>query len=144
VDFSDNTVTIRPEVSKTKQRRFVELSQNAVEWLRAYQFRGGSTAGSIVTREEDAFYEHRKQNRERSGVKHWPNSGMRHTFASCWLAHNEDINKLCLLTGHMHVNTLFRHYNKTTTKAEAAKFWSIVPPAQPANVVPDDLSRVRI
>jgi integrase len=127
VSLPEKSVTVRPEVSKTAQRRVIDLSKNAIAWLKAYQARGGSMEGPVVKWEEDACLDHRKKNRERAGVIRWPNSAMRHSFCSYWLAQNGDINKLCLFTGHDHPSTMFRHYHRLVTKAEAKKFWEIMP-----------------
>ena len=127
INLKEKSVTIRPEVSKTGQRRVIDLSENALAWLKGYQARGGATEGVVAPWEEDAYLDHRKKNRERAGVLHWPNSAMRHSFCSYWLAQNGDINKLCLFTGHDHPSTMFRHYHRLVTKAEAKKFWSIRP-----------------
>lgn len=128
VSLPEKSVTVRPEVSKTGQRRVIDLSRNAIAWLKAYRDSGGSMEGPVTKWTESACLDHRRKNRERSGVTHWPNSAMRHSFCSYWLAQNGDINKLCLFTGHDHPSTMFRHYHRLVTKAEAKKFWSITPP----------------
>jgi integrase len=135
VDLTDKIVTISPTIAKTKRRRFVDVSSNAVEWLQAFSARVGGAAGSIVKYNESALYDHRKLNRERAGVAHWPNSAMRHTFCSNWLAMYGDINKLVLMSGHTSVDTMWKHYHRGTKKAEAEKFWSIVPPKMDAKIV---------
>jgi integrase len=98
VDLTDRIVTISPTIARTKRRRFVDLSSNAVEWLQAFSARVGGATGSIVKYNESVLYDHRKLNRERAGVVHWPNSAMRHTFCSNWLAMHGDINKLVLMS----------------------------------------------
>jgi integrase/recombinase XerD len=135
VDLAEKAITIRPEVSKTRRRRFPELSDNAVQWLKVYQFRGGKTEGPIVHLAEDALYEHRRLNREAAKVTHWPNSGMRHTFCSCWLAVNKDVNRLVLLSGHDSPDTMWRHYHRGITEAEAKQFWSIVPRRRTGKII---------
>jgi len=37
VKFPEATIVIRPEVSKTNRRRFVDLSPNATEWIEAFR-----------------------------------------------------------------------------------------------------------
>jgi len=44
------------------------------------------------------------------------------------LAMHKDINKLVLQSGHTSVDTMWRHYHRGTTEAEAKKFWAIMPP----------------
>jgi integrase len=48
IDLKDRSVTIRPEASKTKRRRFVDLSRKAVVRLTEYRLRGGRGAGQVV------------------------------------------------------------------------------------------------
>jgi integrase len=136
IDLAEKAVTIRPEVSKTKRRRFPELSDNAVKWLEVYRQRGGKMDGPIVTLAEDALYEHRRLNRQAAKVTHWPNSGMRHTFCSCWLAVHKDINRLVLLSGHDSPDTMWRHYHRGVIEAEAKHFWSIMPPRGRGKTIP--------
>jgi integrase len=56
-------------------------------------------------------------------IKH----GMRHSFASYWLAKHGDINQLCRFLGHDDPETTFRHYAKAATRRDAEKFWAIMP-----------------
>ena len=135
IDFGDRTVTIRPEVSKTKRRRFPILSQNAVAWLNEYQLRGGKMEGKVMPWKKSMLRNHRIANRERAGVTHWPQQGMRHSFCSYWLALHQDVNNLVLLSGHNNPDTMWRHYHKGVQRSEAEKFWAIVPAATPENLV---------
>ena len=135
VDLQGRSVTIRYAVSKTKRRRFIRLSENAIAWLDAYRQRGGQCEGPIVTYDKWTVRTRRQQNREAAGVTHWPNSAMRHSYCSYWLAMHKDINKLVLQSGHTSVDTMWRHYHRGTTEAEAKKFWAIMPPSAASNVV---------
>jgi len=135
VDFQNRSVTIRSTISKTKRRRFPEISENAIAWLEAYRQREGRYEGPIVSCNEHTLYARRKQNQEAAGITHWPNSAMRHSYCSYWLAMHKDINKLVLQSGHTSVDTMWRHYHRGTTEAEAKKFWAIIPPSTASNVV---------
>jgi len=135
VDLHAKSVTIRSTVSKTKRRRFPELSENAIAWLEAYRQHGGVCEGPIVTCDENALSMRRRQNRVAAGITHWPNSAMRHSYCSYWLAMHKDINKLVLQSGHTSVDTMWRHYHRGTTEAEAKKFWGIMPSSNASNVV---------
>jgi len=128
VDLHTKSVTIRYAVSKTKRRRFIEISENAIAWLGAYRERGGRCEGPIVDCDEWTLRTRRRQNRAAAGIAHWPNSAMRHSYCSYWLAMHKDINKLVLQSGHTSVDTMWRHYHRGTTEAEAKKFWAIMPP----------------
>jgi integrase len=135
IDIPNGAITIRPEVSKTRKRRFPELSTNAIAWLEAYRRSEGQMEGPIVTLREDALYGHRKQNRVAAQVHHWPNSAMRHSFCSYWLATHKDVNKLVLLSGHDSPDTMWKNYHRGVTATEAARFWAIMPPKVASNVV---------
>jgi integrase len=135
VDSQNRSVTIRSTVSKTRRRRFPELSENAIAWLEAYRERGGRCEGPIVTCSERVLYTRRQQNQEAADITHWPNSAMRHSYCSYWLAMHKDINKLVLQSGHTSVDTMWRHYHRGTTEAEAKRFWAIMPPSTASNVV---------
>jgi hypothetical protein len=47
VNLEEKTAVVRPEVSKIRRRRYIDLSQNAVEWLRLATAATGNT-GPIV------------------------------------------------------------------------------------------------
>ena len=126
-DPVDTTLTVRAEVAKTGRRRFVKLEDNAVEWLKAYKVKSGSFEGKVVPYAESPLRTQRLANRKAAGVTHWPNSAMRHTFCSNHLAKFEDINKLVLTIGHTSPTMLWNHYYKAVPKAEAEKFWAILP-----------------
>jgi integrase len=79
IDLTDRIVVIRPEVSKTRRRRFPDLSENAKGWLVAYHDLGGSGTGKIVTYNESELRYHRTKNWQAAGIKKWIPSGMRHT-----------------------------------------------------------------
>jgi integrase len=128
IDLSGKVVTIRPEVSKTNRRRFVDLSDNAAEWLRAYQQRGGRSGGRIMDWDPEKLRDHRTANRKAAGIERWIQQGMRHTYCFAWLAMHGDVNKLVLQSGHDSVDTMWRNYHRGTTKAEAERFWRIRPP----------------
>ncbi len=139
VELADKIVTIRPEVSKTKRRRFVDLSDNAKSWLETFVAREGIQRGRIVgDLTESELRTHRTANWKAAGLTAWPQQGMRHTYCSNWLAVHKDVNKLVLQSGHDSVDTMWRHYHRGTTEAAAAAFWVIMPPSDQtgARVVP--------
>ena len=127
IDWRGREVIIRPEVSKTKRRRFPKLSKNAIAWLNEYRLRGGTTEGKVVVWGKENLRHHRLANRARAGVTRWPHQGMRHSFCSYWLALHKDVNELVLQSGHDDPNTMWRHYHKGARRAEAVKFWTINP-----------------
>jgi integrase len=134
-DRTDGMLTIRAEVAKTGRRRFIKLEPNALEWLRAYEERGGPMTGKVVRYLESPLRSHRLVNRAAAHVTYWPNSAMRHSFCSYHLAKFKDINTLTLAIGHTSPSMLFEHYNRGTREIEAIRFWEIRPPGVASNVV---------
>jgi integrase len=135
IDLTDRIVVIRPEVSKTRRRRFPDLSENARGSLLAYHDLGGSGNGKIVTYNESELRYHRTKNWQAAGIKKWIPSGMRHTYCSNWLAVHKDINKLVLQSGHDSVDTMFRHYHRGSQEAEALAFWALMPPQTETKII---------
>jgi integrase len=135
-DVKSDEIVIRPEVSKTNRRRFIDLPDNAKAWLQAYADGGGVMAGKVVRYNASELRTHRRANWQASGITDWPQQGMRHTFCSCWLAVNHDVNRLVLMSGHDSVDTMWRAYHAGIPESEAKKFWNIRPPQPADNVVP--------
>jgi integrase len=135
IHLADKTVVIRSEISKTKRRRFPPLSDNAVAWLNAYQLAGGPISGKLVHYAESELRRHRTINWVAAGLERWIHQGMRHTFCSNWLALHKDVNQLVLISGHDSVDTMWRHYFKGTTEADAKAFWEIRPQKGSSNVI---------
>lgn len=132
LDLEAGHVPLDARVTKTSDRRVVELSANCVRWLR-------------VWRAEFPDYTHvappswdrlMKKLRVAAGLTPWPHDVLRHCFASYFHAQYGDKARLQNQMGHSEgEDTLDRHYRavrgpdgKPVTKAEAAKFWAIAPP----------------
>jgi integrase len=131
LDLHENFVKLPAAITKTRQARYVEISENCKAWLAPHAM----DAGPVVPFTPDVL-------RKRLGalkaihkirmIKH----GTRHSFASYWLAKHGDINQLCRFLGHDDPETTFKHYAKAATKREAEKFWAIIPkPDVARNVV---------
>jgi hypothetical protein len=137
VVFEENTIVIRPEVSKTNRRRFPRLSANAQSWLEAYRTRGGGFEGKIVPFTPNVLRKKRRANWSAAADEKakWIQQGMHHTFCSNWLALHKDVNELVLQSEHDSVDTMWRNYHKGVTEKEAKKFWAIRPPEGVENVI---------
>lgn len=109
-------VEVPAEVSKTHQRRFVDLSENAIEWLRV------APSLEIFM----ARYWHKKLVKA-AGVK-WSNDVMRHSFASYHIERDKSADKTALQLGHQGSTVmLFAHYKQTVTSDAAKEFWALLP-----------------
>lgn len=128
-------VAIPATISKTRKYREVDLSSNAIAWLREYKARGGQMEGKVIQWEHENLRKHRKASAERVNV-HWIQDGMRHSFASYWLPIHHDVDRLMGQMGHTDPATFSRHYHAGVQRAEAKKFWAIRPKRlSPGNVI---------
>jgi hypothetical protein len=75
----------------------------------------------------DELREKRESNLSRVSAGRWVHQGMRHSFCSYWLNALEDVNKLLLMSGHTSPQIMWRRYFRAVPKAEAEKFFSILP-----------------
>jgi integrase len=122
VDLQERFVRLPAAITKTRQVRHIELTDNGWEWLQTYSKSDGkllSLSPEVLRKRLAAL---KKCHKVRT-IKH----GARHCFASYWLAKHGDINLLCRFLGHDDPETTFKHYAKAATKREAEKFWEIKP-----------------
>jgi len=127
VSLSEKSVTVRAEVSKTGNRRHIELSDNALEWLKL----SGLTKGEkkLLPCSVNRMHVRRHALWQRVSQKAYPKNGMRHSFCSYWVAMHtkKEVTELLLMTGHSSPQMLWDHYYRRVEKAEAERFWSIYP-----------------
>jgi site-specific recombinase XerD len=120
-------IVIRPETSKTRRRRFVDVSANCVAWIEAS---GVKCEGRVVPFSAMTLKRKRKrlcaaQEEPKRPAVEWIPDGMRHTYCSAHFKHYKDVGKLLLQTGHTNTATLSRYYHRSMPAVEAAKFWAI-------------------
>lgn len=124
VNLEERTVVVGARISKTRQRRVVDLTGNAVAWIRAAgeEVRGRSmrVAPSNLKEKWPLFW-------PKCGLAVWPNNGLRHTYASMHYAMWQDEAKLQAQMGHESANMLHQHYRALKTRREAEAFWALKP-----------------
>lgn len=122
IDLHENFLKLPAAITKTKQGRHIDFSENCQAWLLPF----ARKSGPVMPCSPNILRTRQRALRAAHGVaaiKHGP----RHAFASYWLAANGDINKLCRFMGHDDPETTFKHYAKAATKREAVKFWGLMP-----------------
>lgn len=136
IDLHAKQITLRAEITKKKRKRWVDLSDNAVEWLREYQKRGGHMEGRVVAFDRHELRDHHRHNWKRvvgvnkdGGLKRrWIQQGMRHSFCSYWLvAHDNDVDTLVVQSGHESKEVMWNSYYSAATKKDSEAFWGILP-----------------
>jgi len=123
IDLAEKTVEITAEKAKTRARGIVELSDNAVEWLRPYK----KKIGPVTPECSD---HHFREVRKLAKIQEWPHNAMRHSAASYHLAQHKNAALTANLLRHENTRTLFAHYREIVKPKEAAKYWQIKPSAE--------------
>jgi integrase len=132
VSLTDRVVDLPADITKKKRRRVVDLSESAVAWLQEYANRGGEMVKRVVPFTPAELRKHHRANYRAAGVEKWIQQGARHSFCSYWMSHNNnDVDRLVILSGHESKEVMWNCYYRAASKAEASKFWSIIPPKKP-------------
>ena len=132
IDLDQKVVMITKKIAKTRSTRSVELSENALAWLRP--FAADRQPIKITRRAFEAVRRHAQ-------LADWQSDVLRHTAISNHLAAHKDAAATALWAGNS-VEIIHRHYKYLLTEAQAVEFWAIMPeggkakevarPAQPA------------
>ncbi len=115
--------------TKTKRRRYVDISDNCWEWLKI-----ADKLDETSIDDWRRFYLIMKSRWQKSGglwqknwdKNRWPHDCLRHSYCSYHLAFYEDAGKTAMQAGH-DAEVLFQHYRKLIRKGEAEGFWNIYP-----------------
>jgi integrase len=124
VNLEERMVVVNARISKTRTRRVVDLTENAVAWIRAA---GPEVRGKGVRVAPSNLKELWPKFWPKCGLAVWPNNGLRHTFASMHFAMWQDEAKLQAQMGHESATMLHRHYRALKTRREAEAFWALTP-----------------
>lgn len=117
IDFTDQTIRVTPATAKKRRQRYVDMSDNLVQWLTPYARKTGKIGFSrFIFRAV----------RQTAGVE-WPKDVMRHCFGTYHSAMYEDNAKTSAQMGHTRTSELFKSYKNLVKKSAAAEYWSIVP-----------------
>lgn len=140
VDLRERTVIVAGSQAKTRRRRVVDLSENAVAWLST--LKREQQTGPICGRFWDARWRMFRRamgwavGTFERGIKEqtvtpvhgaWPHNALRHTYASMHYALFQDEAKLQAQMGHESAAMLHRHYRALKTRREAEVFWGLRP-----------------
>lgn len=139
VSLKERHAIVEGHQAKTRRRRVLDISKNAVAWLRL----DPSPAGLVVP---ENFRRRWARLRAAAGwrpekqalgkddpapdpnLPEWPHDVLRHTFASMHYAAHQNESLLKAQMGHSaKEEVLFQHYRALKTRAEAALFWALVP-----------------
>ncbi len=129
VDLEQRLVRIQGDGAKLRQRRVIEIPENAIVWLR--RCFGQPLAPSGMRREWDkarrtAGFKGSWSRKGDENLKPWPPDVVRHTAISFHLAHGKDENDTASWAGNS-PTTVHTHYKGLVNPRETAMFWSLTP-----------------
>jgi integrase len=122
LDDPQPQIVVRPELSKTRRHRFVDIRPNLAEWLRL----DSNRIGRIVPFSDSTLIRKRRNVYHTAGVEVHADA-LRHTYCSAFLAAGGDVNSLLLQAGHSSPSVTFRHYHRAMSDGDSTAFWSIRP-----------------
>jgi len=128
VNFARGYIQVGKAKSKTATRRLVPIQPNLEMWLAPYR----ANSGLIFVSEHAA--DRAIAQAKAAGIE-WPNNVLRHSYATYRLAQCQDAARVALEMGNS-PQMLFRNYRELADEKEAAAWFSLIPPAAAANVVP--------
>lgn len=141
IDWTGGNIRLDRNITKTNQSRLVPLLPNLSEWLAPYKNKKGNIMASMGTKEPTRFVSPWliKSDNPKLPAK-WIDNGMRHSFASYYLAYTQDAARTALACGHS-VSMLLGTYktvalNGVSITQEVAKRYFEIRPKTAANVVP--------
>jgi integrase len=127
-DFGEKwgDIHVTREATKTKTPRYVPICTTLARFLHAYRdvpiYPKKNFRRLFTALRERVGYEF---NSETGGLK-WPPDGMRHSYASFWLAVHKNKPALAEYMGNS-VDVIRRHYSKGMPVEEAEPYWKISP-----------------
>ena len=94
IDLQEHFVKLPVAITKTRQSRHIEISENCSAWLAPHV----KDVGRVTPFTPDVLRKRLRALKTLHNVR-MIKHGARHCFASYWLAQNNDINQLCRFLG---------------------------------------------
>ena len=139
IDLPQKIIRVEGEHSNVRAIRNIELSKNAVEWLRPLKANGCTIVTKKNFRKDlDAMRKRagflppqdlvslKKRGADTSGFAPWIQDGLRHTGISAHLSFYENEGKTALWAGTSPA-VVHKFYKGSITKPQAKQFWSLRP-----------------
>jgi site-specific recombinase XerC len=133
IRIAEKNVIVPAAFSKTKKKRLVPLSDNAIEWLQWYFRRRGGIC-EPETRLLHAFSPYKLRMSQLANFKaaagqgaQWQQNCKRHAFASHFIAANRNMTDLGLAMGHSTTELTFEHYVGAVSHEAGLAYFQIRP-----------------
>lgn len=123
IDLAGKLIRLTGEQTKTRTMRNVDLSDNALSWLTAYQ------GSDLIVRSKSVYRRLQVKLMEKCALKDWPTDVARHTFATMHYNAHQNAAATMAQLGHFgNPQTFVTHYKGVQAPAaEVQAFWKIKP-----------------
>jgi integrase len=122
-------IEISQSKSKTRSRRLVSICPALSAWLRTDR----NHSGKLWTKSENLFHSRVAEICNTAGVKRLDNA-LRHSFCTYHFAAHSNENQTAQQAGNSPA-MIHAHYKGLATKAEAKKWFNVMPPKSTENVI---------
>jgi integrase len=134
INLDEGTITIDGSMAKTRQRRIVKLSANAIAWLEPFVVKRPAFTFTNFQRDfgrvkNGAGFNGKEGLKAKDGkpeLRAWVPDYLRHTAISNHFAHNKHEGETAGWAGNS-PNVIHRHYKALVKEADAKEFWAITP-----------------
>ena len=135
VDLDGSVIRLTGEQTKTRTMRNVTLSDNALEWLKAYRGTGPVVASA------NRYRTLREELMKACSITEWPVDVPRHTFATMHYNAHQNAAATMAQLGHFGNSQMFvTHYKGVPVTAEdVAAYWKITPKKKTKNTSPTEM-----
>jgi integrase len=136
VDLVRGYIHVAARKSKSARRRLVKILPNLAAWLAPFT----GYQGTVYANQKRAYH-HAIEELAKTTKITWAKNGLRHSFASYYLAKYANAAELMLQMGHTTTRLIFEAYREVVTPEAAERYWAIMPAELPADVVQMEATR---
>lgn len=129
IDFAAGVIRLPKEVTKTKRKRQVPILPNLRAWLESFCGRAGKVFTSEKATDRTIAYVKAK------GLD-WPDNWARHSFGSYRATTTKSIGQVAMELGNSETIVKRHYFDAFASEKDALEWFAIMPPEQPANIVP--------
>ena len=127
LDWDTPHIEVRPETSKTGDRRLIPISPTLLAWLKPlHKGEGRITPAKAPSKRHHNIPSITEELAQAAGVKEWKANANRHSFGSYRTALTKNLGEVALEMGNSPA-TIKQHYLEAVQVCEAEEFFALTP-----------------